>query len=41
MTGYAEKAAMRGQFLGAGMDLVTKPFTLDDLADAIRRMITR
>lgn len=39
MTGYAEKAAMRGQFLEAGMELVTKPFTLDGLSEKIREML--
>jgi PAS domain S-box-containing protein len=39
MTGYAEKAAMRGQFLDAGMDLVTKPFTLDGLSEKIREVL--
>lgn len=39
MTGYAEKAAMRGQFLDTGMDLVTKPFTLDGLSEKIREIL--
>ncbi len=39
MTGYAEKAALRGQFLDTGMDLVTKPFTLDGLSEKIREML--
>ena len=39
MTGYAEKAAERQGFLDEGMDLVTKPFSIDLLAIKIRRMI--
>ena len=39
MTGYAEKAARRGEFLGAGMDLLTKPFSLDELAAKVREII--
>ncbi len=39
VTGYAEHATIRGGFLGAGMDMVTKPFTLDALALKIRQMI--
>ena len=39
VTGYAEHATERGRFLGAGMDMITKPFTLDDLAVKIREMI--
>jgi PAS domain S-box-containing protein len=39
MTGYAEKAAIRSEFVGEGMDLITKPFTVDHLAAKIREMI--
>ncbi|WP_426958179.1 ATP-binding protein [Muricoccus radiodurans] len=39
MTGYAEAAATRGRFLEPGMEMVTKPFALDDLARTIRRII--
>ncbi len=39
VTGYAEKAAVRGDFLDAGMDMITKPFALDVLAVRIRTMI--
>jgi DNA-binding NtrC family response regulator len=39
VTGYAESAAIRGQFLGPGMELLTKPFTLDALGTKIREMI--
>jgi signal transduction histidine kinase/CheY-like chemotaxis protein len=41
ITGYAENAAMRGRFLAPGMDMLTKPFALDDLGNKIRRMIER
>jgi CheY-like chemotaxis protein len=39
MTGYAEKAAVRSDFIGDGMDLITKPFAVDHLAAKIREMI--
>jgi PAS domain S-box-containing protein len=39
MTGYAEKAAIRSDFVGEGMDLMTKPFAVDHLAAKIREMI--
>ena len=39
VTGYAESAAVRGQFLAPGMDMLTKPFTLDALGIKIRDMI--
>ena len=39
VTGYAEKAAVRGEFLGAGMEMITKPFALDVLAERIRTMV--
>ncbi|MDZ4761726.1 MAG: PAS domain-containing protein [Alphaproteobacteria bacterium] len=39
MTGYAEKAALRGGFLDAGMDLLTKPFELDALGSKIGAML--
>ena len=32
MTGYAEQAASRTSFLAPGMQIIPKPFTLDDLA---------
>ena len=32
MTGYAEQASSRPSFLAPGMDMITKPFTMDDLA---------
>jgi PAS domain S-box-containing protein len=39
MTGYAETVAIAGGFLQDGMDMITKPFDLDDLARRIREMI--
>ena len=41
VTGYAENAAFRGDFLDAGMDMLTKPFALDELAAKVRVMIER
>jgi signal transduction histidine kinase len=39
VTGYAENAAVRGGFLGRGMDILTKPFALNVLGLKIREMI--
>ncbi|MFY0573667.1 ATP-binding protein [Cystobacter fuscus] len=39
ITGYAAKAAVRGEFLAPGMDMLTKPFALDVLANKIREML--
>jgi PAS domain S-box-containing protein len=39
VTGYAEHATERARFLGPGMEMITKPFTLDALAVKIREMI--
>ena len=39
ITGYAEQAADRGDFLDQGMEMITKPFELDALAEAIRKLI--
>jgi hypothetical protein len=39
MTGYAESAAIAGGFLQPGMDMITKPFDLDDLSQRVRDMI--
>jgi len=38
MTGYAESAASK-TFLDLGMEIIAKPFTMDDLASRIRGMI--
>ena len=39
VTGYAEQAAIRGEFLGAGMDMIAKPFAIDALSAKIRQVI--
>ena len=39
ITGYAEHAAVRGGFLDAGMQMITKPFTFDLLTAKVREMI--
>ena len=39
ITGYAEKAAERYGFLAEGMDMITKPFSLERLGSKIRDMI--
>jgi PAS domain S-box-containing protein len=39
VTGYAEHATKRGEFLGPGMKMVTKPFSLEAVAVTIREMI--
>ena len=39
VTGYAEDATARGAFLDPGMDLLTKPFDLDELGHKVRAMI--
>jgi PAS domain S-box-containing protein len=39
VTGYTEHATERGRFLAPGMQMITKPFTLDALANKIREMI--
>ncbi len=41
VTGYAENAALRGDFLAPGMEMMTKPFALDALGAKIRGMIER
>jgi signal transduction histidine kinase len=39
VTGYAEKAAVRREFLGEGMEMITKPFPLDLLAARVSALI--
>lgn len=39
ITGYAAMAASRADFLSPGMDMITKPFAMDDLATKIRSML--
>ncbi|MGE7368791.1 PAS domain-containing protein [Neorhizobium sp. NPDC001467] len=40
VTGYAAMAASRAEFLGPEMDMITKPFAIDELARKIRQMLT-
>ena len=35
ISGYAENAAIRSEFLGVGMSMMTKPFTLEHLAATV------
>lgn len=39
ITGYAEKAAVRSEFLGPDMQMLSKPFTVEALSEKIRQMI--
>ena len=41
VSGYAEQAAFRGDFLDTGMDMLTKPFALDALGAKVRARIER
>lgn len=41
VTGYAENAAIRSGFLYPEMEMITKPFALDQLAAKICEMIER
>ncbi|UAK23867.1 PAS domain-containing hybrid sensor histidine kinase/response regulator [Sphingomonas nostoxanthinifaciens] len=41
VTGYAENAAIRAGFLGTNMAMITKPFSLDDLAGKIAEMLAQ
>ena len=41
VTGYAENATYRSNFLDPGMDMLTKPFALDVLGAKVRAMIDR
>ncbi|WP_288463129.1 response regulator, partial [uncultured Pseudomonas sp.] len=40
LTGYAEGALSRTSFLGGNMELMTKPFTLDQLAAQVAAMLS-
>lgn len=40
MTGYAEQASHRSTFLGPEMSMITKPFTIDNLAGRIRQLMS-
>ena len=39
VTGYAENAAIRSGFLGTKMAMITKPFSIDELASKVREML--
>ena len=39
ITGYAENAATRQEFLAEGMALLPKPFSLNDLLNTVSRML--
>jgi PAS domain S-box-containing protein len=41
VTGYAENATVRGDFLDRGMDMLTKPFAIDELGAKVRALIER
>jgi CheY-like chemotaxis protein len=41
ITGYAEQATMVSGFLADGMDMITKPFAIEDLTVRIREIIQR
>jgi PAS domain S-box-containing protein len=41
MTGYAESVAISEGFLQPGMEMITKPFELDNLSQRVRAMISR
>ncbi|KRB49218.1 histidine kinase [Rhizobium sp. Root708] len=40
ITGYAAAAAARAEFLAPGMEMITKPFAMDDLAQKVKEMLT-
>jgi DNA-binding response OmpR family regulator len=39
VSGYAEEATLRADFLDLGMDMLTKPFARDSLASKVRMLI--
>ena len=41
VTGYAENATYRGDFLDPDMDMLIKPFAIDALGAKVRAMIDR
>ncbi|MDB5620342.1 response regulator, partial [Tardiphaga sp.] len=41
ITGYAESAAVAEGFLQPGMEMITKPFDLDNLSQRVREMVNR
>ena len=40
ITGYAKNAAIRSSFLGTNMDMITKPFSMSDLANKVGEMLS-
>ncbi|WP_377298510.1 PAS domain-containing protein [Rhizobium sp. SGZ-381] len=40
ITGYAATAASRADFLAPGMEMITKPFAIDDLAQKVNDLLT-
>ena len=38
VTGYTESAAVRNEFLGQGMSLLPKPFSVNELLRGVRQM---
>ena len=40
MTGYAEKAINREVFLGTGMELLAKPFKMNELLEKVRASLS-
>ncbi|RYG55910.1 MAG: response regulator [Alphaproteobacteria bacterium] len=40
VTGYANKATIKKEFLGRGMDILAKPFTIDALAHKVQTMLS-
>jgi CheY-like chemotaxis protein len=40
ITGYAATAASRADFLAPGMEMITKPFAIDDLAQKVKEILT-
>jgi DNA-binding response OmpR family regulator len=41
MTGYAENATLARGFLQPGMEMITKPFSMEKLATRIQRILGR
>lgn len=41
ITGYAPDAQVRSDFLDSGMDMLVKPFSVDELARSVRKMIEK
>ncbi|MCJ0972215.1 PAS domain S-box protein [Pseudomonas sp. PS1] len=41
ITGYAPNAEVRGEFLAPGMDMLSKPFSIDMLGAKVRQLIER